>query len=390
MSYGIDVYHGTGTISFGNVKAAGYDFVIVKATEGVDFEDANFVDNVKAASKAGLDVGAYHFLRATSIDKQASDFLAAIKGVGSYTMLAIDVENPSRDSTEISDLGKDEITSRVLRINSAIRAAGYTCPVYVYSSKAWLGTYIDVDACRKAGMKVWGAAYSNDTPNTVNHSDVCDMWQWCSDGKVDGIRGNVDCNVLYGSKAVHNTPAANTTSHTTTISGTYAVKSGDTLSAIASHFGTTVNTLAALNGINNPNLIYVGQLIKIDAVQQAKPTSTTSCYRVKAGDTLSAIASKFGTTYQAIAALNGISNPNRIYSGQMLKISSNTSTQTQHKVLASGSRVSYVGNVYADSYGNGKGVSVNGIFTVDRYIAGRKYGVHIAKGWIDTSFVHLL
>lgn len=385
MSYGIDVYHGTGAISFGNVKAAGYEFVIVKATEGVDFEDANFVDNVKAAAKAGLNVGAYHFLRATPIDKQASDFLAAIKGVGNYSMLAIDVENPSRDSTEISDLGKDEITSRVLRLNSAIRAAGYTCPVYVYSSKAWFGTYVDADACRKAGMKVWGAAYSNDTPKTVNHSDVCDMWQWCSDGKVDGIRGNVDCDVLYDGKAAHNTPITNTTSHTTTISGTYAVKSGDTLSVIASHFGTTVSALASANGISNPNLIYTGQLIKVDTAQQIKPT-TTSCYKVKAGDTLSAIASKFGTTYQAIAALNGISNPNKIYVGQMLKLSETV----QHKVLASGSRVSYAGNVYADSYGNGKGMYVNGIFVLDNYIAGRKYGAHIAKGWIDTSFIHLL
>lgn len=197
MSYGIDVYHGTGAISFGSVKAAGYGFVIVKATEGVDFEDANFVDNVKAAAKAGLDVGAYHFLRATSIDKQASDFLAAIKGVGNYAMLAIDVENPSPNNTEISDLGKEGIMSRIMTLYNAIRDAGYTCPVYVYASASWLRTLIDVVACREAGLKIWMAAYSNDTPDNADRSADCDMWQWCSDGKVPGVTGDTDCDVCY-------------------------------------------------------------------------------------------------------------------------------------------------------------------------------------------------
>lgn len=97
---------------------------------------------------------------------------------------------------------------------------------------------------------------------------------------------------------------------------TYTVQSGDTLSSIASKFGTSYQALASLNGISNPNLIYVGQALRVNG-----SASTGSVYyTVRAGDNLSAIASRYGTSYQSIASLNGLANPNLIYAGQTLKI----------------------------------------------------------------------
>lgn len=97
---------------------------------------------------------------------------------------------------------------------------------------------------------------------------------------------------------------------------TYTVRSGDTLSSIAAKFGTNYQTLASLNGISNPNLIYVGQALRVNG-----SASTGSVYyTVRAGDNLSAIASRYGTSYQSIAALNGLANPNLIFAGQTLKI----------------------------------------------------------------------
>lgn len=97
---------------------------------------------------------------------------------------------------------------------------------------------------------------------------------------------------------------------------TYTVQSGDTLSSIASRFGTSYQALASLNGLSNPNLIYVGQTLRVNG-----SASTGSVYyTVRAGDNLSAIASRYGTSYQSIAALNGLANPNLIYAGQTLKI----------------------------------------------------------------------
>lgn len=97
---------------------------------------------------------------------------------------------------------------------------------------------------------------------------------------------------------------------------TYTVQSGDTLSSIAAKFGTNYQALASLNGISNPNLIYVGQALRVNGSASA----SSVYYTVRAGDNLSAIASRYGTSYQSIAALNGLSNPNLIYAGQTLKI----------------------------------------------------------------------
>ena len=99
---------------------------------------------------------------------------------------------------------------------------------------------------------------------------------------------------------------------------TYTVKTGDTLSGIASRYGTTYQKLAAINGISNPNVISVGQRIVISGYSRVASVSST--YTVKAGDTLSSIASRYGTTYKKLAAINGISNPNVIYPGTNLKI----------------------------------------------------------------------
>ncbi|EKE4893837.1 TPA: LysM peptidoglycan-binding domain-containing protein [Enterococcus faecalis] len=93
---------------------------------------------------------------------------------------------------------------------------------------------------------------------------------------------------------------------------THVVQYGETLSSIAYQYGTDYQTLAALNGLANPNLIYPGQVLKVNG------SATSNVYTVKYGDNLSSIAAKLGTTYQALAALNGLANPNLIYPGQTL------------------------------------------------------------------------
>lgn len=102
--------------------------------------------------------------------------------------------------------------------------------------------------------------------------------------------------------------------------GTYTVVAGDTLSGIASRFGTTVAALVAANGITNPNLIHVGQVLRLSGSAPAPAQGGGQSYTVVAGDTLSGIAQRFGTNYQTLAALNGIANPNLIRVGQVIKL----------------------------------------------------------------------
>lgn len=94
----------------------------------------------------------------------------------------------------------------------------------------------------------------------------------------------------------------------------YTVKAGDTLSAIAKKFGTTVSALANTNGIANPDLVHVGQQIKVSGVSEPQT------YVIKSGDTLSGIAKKFGTTVGELQRKNGISNANKIYAGTTIRV----------------------------------------------------------------------
>lgn len=96
---------------------------------------------------------------------------------------------------------------------------------------------------------------------------------------------------------------------------TYTVQSGDTLGEIAKDYGTTVNAIANANGINNPNLISVGQKLTIGGSRK----SNGGIYTVKSGDTLSEIAVQLVASQKHLKNKNDISNPNSISVGQKLK-----------------------------------------------------------------------
>ena len=100
--------------------------------------------------------------------------------------------------------------------------------------------------------------------------------------------------------------------------GIYIVRRGDTLTRIATRFNTTVNTLVRLNNIINPNLIYVGQRLIVPTGGSANIPIIR--YRVRRGDNLYRIAKRYGTTVQNIVRLNRIQKPNLIYIGQILRV----------------------------------------------------------------------
>ena len=144
-------------------------------------------------------------------------------------------------------------------------------------------------------------------------------------------------NVIHVGQVLtlHQTTAQNTTNHqesqqnkqvTTSANGTYTVKSGDTLSQIAARFNTTTSALASTNHISNPNLIEVGQQLRIN--NSASAQKNTSChsntnngnYVVQSGDSLSKIAAYHGLNWRSIAAKNNIQSPYTIFVGQRLSL----------------------------------------------------------------------
>lgn len=103
--------------------------------------------------------------------------------------------------------------------------------------------------------------------------------------------------------------------------GSHTVHAGETLSGIARRYGTDVATLARLNDIRNPNLIFAGQRLTL-------PEGAARSYTIEHGDTLGAIATRSGVGLDALLSANPqIANPNRIYPGDQLNIPAGNGVQ---------------------------------------------------------------
>ena len=179
---GIDVSHYQGNIDFDKVKADGIEFCMIKATEGQNFVDPKFKEN---AEKCTVHKGAYHFLRATTVDdarKEARFFLDTIKPYRFDFPLAIDAEAP-----ELAALGKQKLTDVILAFNDVVRGAENY--VILYSNKDW--TENKLDMARLSQIDLW-YAYYHDAPGRA-----CGMWQYSSTGRVNGISGNVDMDIAF-------------------------------------------------------------------------------------------------------------------------------------------------------------------------------------------------
>ncbi len=157
------------------------------------------------------------------------------------------------------------------------------------------------------------------------------------------------------SSGAASTPAAPTSTPTS-----YTVRSGDTLSAIATRFGVSMSDLQRWNSIGNPSSIRVGQRIKVyggkDSGAPAASTKggTTTTYTVRRGDTLWGIASKHGVSQSDLQSWNGIRDASSIYPGQRLKIKQPTVSWTTHTVK-SGESLGIIASRYGVSLSSLRG-----------------------------------
>ena len=100
----------------------------------------------------------------------------------------------------------------------------------------------------------------------------------------------------------------------------HTVEEGDTLSAIADAYGLTAEELAALNGIDDPNLVYIGQQLSLGEGGPAVAPPSGRIHIVAVGDTLSSIADAYGVTLEELLELNGLDDANYIVEGQALAL----------------------------------------------------------------------
>ncbi len=97
---------------------------------------------------------------------------------------------------------------------------------------------------------------------------------------------------------------------------TYTVRPGNTLYAIAQFFGTTVNEIANANALVYPYNIYPGQ----ELILPIENITSPQYYVVRPGDSLWSIANRYGLNIQTLMMLNNLENPNVIYPGQILRL----------------------------------------------------------------------
>lgn len=323
-----------------NLALVPCDFVIVKATQGTGYVNPCCDSMYQDAKANGKLRGVYHYASGGDPVAEANFFLDNISGYIGDAMLVLDWESGENASWNVCDnwwikTWCDHVASRT----------GVKPVVYIQASALHM-TYGIGD------YGLWVAQYGSmeptgyqDTPWNEGAYD-CMMRQYASSGALPGWGGRLDLNKFYGDSETwwkyanpsgevkdvvespvqprYEAPAVQETQSYT--GATYTVQPGDTLSAIAVAYGTDYQTLASINGLADPNKIYPGQVLVVKGGTRNSADNDRTSYVVKPGDTLSGIASQFGTTYQAIALANGISNPNIIYPGQTLVIKSPQTT----------------------------------------------------------------
>ena len=307
-----------------DLTAVPADFVIIKATEGTGYVNSDCDRSFQQAKQAGKLRGVYHYANGGNATAEADYFLANIEGYIKDAILCLDWESQNNALCGTGGPARTWISNWCNRI---VERTGVKPLIYASAS-----LYSEVSGIGDYGL--WIAQYADnndtgyqDTPWNEGAYD-CAIRQYSSHGRLSGWNGNLDLNKAYmdatawgkyanpaGGDATPATPSKPTPQPSTV---TYTVQPGDTLSGIAAAYDTTYQHLAAINGIANPNLIYPGQVLTISGGGASAPQQTV--YTVKSGDTLSGIAAAFGTTYQRLAAVNGIRNPNLIYPGQQIVI----------------------------------------------------------------------
>ena len=306
------------------------DAVIIKATQGTGYINPICDSLYQAAKLAGKLLGVYHYASGGNATAEADFFLDNIQGYIGEAMLVLDWE-----SGENAQWGNPywckEFCDRVYA------RTGINPVVYVQNSA------VD-QVANLTDNGLWIAQYADNNPmgwvdspwNTITVNHI--MHQYTSTGRIYGWGGNLDLSLFYGDANAwlayagatgQSVPApqlqaqaqvqAYTQPVVQTDGTTYIVQAGDTLSGIAARYGTTYQHLADINGIANPNLIHAGDRIVIDSVVSAQ-SSDDEYYTIQPGDTLSGIAERYGTSYQYLAYINGISDPNKIYAGDTIRV----------------------------------------------------------------------
>ena len=322
---GIDVASYQTGIDFSRVPC---DFAIIKATEGTNYVNPACNAQYSSAKGAGKLLGLYHYATGCNATAEANYFIDSIRNYVGSAILCIDWESGGNGAwgnmSYLKQLCQQVINRTGVRPLIYVQASAYA-PVSQVARELNLGLWI----AQYASMEPTG--YQAHPWNEGSYS--CAIRQYSSTGRLPGWGGNLDLNIAYMDKTAWLKYAAPSGSKPAPApkpapkpvvkpapapAKTVTVKAGDTLSGIAAAHGTTWQELQRINGLANANLIFPGQVLKLPG--GGKPAPAKRTYVVRSGDNLSAIAARYGTSWQALAQKNNLANPNLIFPGQVIRI----------------------------------------------------------------------
>lgn len=322
------------------------DFVIIKATEGTGYTNPDFERAYAQAKQSGKCLGIYHYANGGNIQAEANYFLEKVGSRIGETVLALDWEGQNNPSFGSADASWCKAWLEYVYSKTGVHPMLYCSQSVAYKFSdignfgLWIAQYADMNQ----------TGYQNTPWNEGKYT--CAIRQYSSCGRLSGWNGNLDLDKFYGTKedwnkyaAKGNTASGSSTAKVNSPSGStldlaVGVMQGrygdgdkrrvalgnryiEVQNFIDHIFTSSDQTLvsevkAGKYGNGDTRKIVLGS--RYNTVQSIINGTSAEYYTVKSGDTLSGIASRYGTSCMKLAQKNGISNPNLIYPGQKIRI----------------------------------------------------------------------
>ena len=296
--YGIDISKHNGDI---NLEPYRGQFVIIRAGYGNFTKDEKFARNVIECKRLGIPFGVYLYSYALNADEakeEAHALLKVLEPIKNEIKVGVWFDMEDADGYKKKHGFKfihENISAICYAFAKTIEDAGYYSGIYTSSS--WL-PYIKPECDR---FDKWVASWGTNNGQLQNNtSEFGTLHQYTSKP--------IDKNIMYADISRYDMNKKNTS----TKNPLDAFTNGELADkVIAGEFGAGDERKNALGARYEAVQAIVNKKLGI---------KNPVYYTVKSGDTLSKIASRFGTTYQKIAQMNGIGNPNRIHVGQRLRV----------------------------------------------------------------------
>ena len=322
---GIDVSHWQGAVDWRKVKAAGIQFAIIKAggSDAGLYTDPKWEENYREAKANGIAVGAYYFVGPACITAEAGRadaqrFLAQLRGKRLEYPVFMDVEATTANA-------KAGATEAAIAFCRALEAAGYYAGIY---SSTYSGFRDRLDDSKLTPFTHWVAQYAS----KCTYGGAYGIWQYSSSGRVNGIIGRVDMYVSYqdfpsiikagGFNGF--TKQSGNTQPATPVQPSAPVPPRKSVEELAREVlaGKWGNGTDRKSRIASAGYDYAAVQAKVNELLHVQSRPQAVYYTVRSGDTLSAIARKYGTSVAAIQKLNPslIRNVNRIQVGWKIRV----------------------------------------------------------------------